>query len=167
MEEKKNVYLTFHKNFVRTDIEYQDRAIGETKTFNQVTLPKGTTIDGVDVGCYQFSPLFVNPSKYRGDNYRDVPMLTNREVWLKKTVLDAEGNPVLDQEGKPEHDTIKVMPQQIKDALDQARTDYIQAQRAKQAPEQGLADRVNIARNGSDALGAQAAPAPARQNVRG
>ena len=31
MPEKKNTYLTLHKNFVRTDIEYTDR----------VTLPKG------------------------------------------------------------------------------------------------------------------------------
>lgn len=64
-EIKKNVYLTLHKNFVRTDIEYTDKVTGESKTFNQVTLPKGTTIDGIDVGCYQFSPLFVNESRFR------------------------------------------------------------------------------------------------------
>ena len=29
MTEKKNTYLTFHKNFVRTDIEYADRETGE------------------------------------------------------------------------------------------------------------------------------------------
>ena len=41
MPEKKNTYLTLHKNFVRTDIEYTDRVTGEVRTFNSVTLPKG------------------------------------------------------------------------------------------------------------------------------
>ncbi|MEI3310163.1 MAG: hypothetical protein V8R48_15370 [Eggerthella lenta] len=40
-EDRKNVYVTLHKDFVRTDIEYADRATGETRTFNSVTLPKG------------------------------------------------------------------------------------------------------------------------------
>ena len=63
MPEKKNTYLTLHKNFVRTDIEYTDRVTGEVRTFNSVTLPKGTVIDGVDVSYYQFSPMFVtNPA---------------------------------------------------------------------------------------------------------
>ena len=65
-EDRKNVYVTLHKDFVRTDIEYADRATGETRTFNSVTLPKGTVIDGTDVGYYQFSPLFVNPSRFKG-----------------------------------------------------------------------------------------------------
>lgn len=101
MPEKKNTYLTLHKNFVRTDIEYTDRETGEVRTFNSVTLPKGTVVDGVDVSYYQFSPMFVNESRYRGENYRDIPLLTDREVWLKKSVLDEDGQPVLDERGKP------------------------------------------------------------------
>ena len=97
MPERKNTYLTLHKNFVRTDIGYTDRVTGEMRTFNSVTLPKGTVIDGVDVSYYQFSPMFVNESRYRGENYRDIPLLTDREVWLKKSVLDENGQPVLDE----------------------------------------------------------------------
>ena len=67
MPEKKNTYLTLHKNFVRTDIEYTDRETGEVRTFNSVTLPKGTVVDGVDVSYYQFSPMFVNESRYRSE----------------------------------------------------------------------------------------------------
>ena len=37
MPEKKNTYLTLHKNFVRTDIEYADRVTGESRTFNSVS----------------------------------------------------------------------------------------------------------------------------------
>ena len=39
-DNKKNVYVTVHKNFVRENIEYPDRKTGETKTFNSVTLPR-------------------------------------------------------------------------------------------------------------------------------
>lgn len=145
MTEKKNTYLTFHKNFVRTDIEYADRETGEAKTFNQVTLPKGTIINGVDMGGYQFSPLFVNESRYRGENYRDVPLLTEREVWLKRTVLDEEGQPVLDESGKPEKDTVKVMPAEIKEAMEQARSRYLQEHGVS------LDERANTAREGSQA----------------
>ncbi len=112
MPEKKNTYLTLHKNFVRTDIEYTDRVTGEVRTFNSVTLPKGTVIDGVDVSYYQFSPMFVNESRYRGENYRDIPLLTDREVWLKKSVLDENGQPVLNGDGKPAKDVVRVMPAQ-------------------------------------------------------
>ncbi len=173
MTEKKNTYITLHKNFVRTDIEYVDKATGETKTFNAATLPKGVVIDGIDVGGYQFSPLFVNESRYRAESFRDIPLLSDREVWLKRSVLDAEGNPVLDEFGKPEKDTMKVMPAQIKEAIDKQRSDYLQArtserEQAKEVPksERGLGDKAADARNGSSALGGQAQAAPQRENAR-
>lgn len=143
MPEKKNTYLTLHKNFVRTDIEYTDRVTGEVRTFNSVTLPKGTVIDGVDVSYYQFSPMFVNESRYRGENYRDIPLLTDREVWLKKSVLDEDGQPVLDERGKPAKDIVRVMPAQIKEALDRNRSEYLQS----------LSEKARGAREGSERLG--------------
>ena len=142
-EDRKNVYVTLHKDFVRTDIEYADRATGETRTFNSVTLPKGTVIDGVDVSYYQFSPMFVNESRYRGENYRDIPLLTDREVWLKKSVLDENGQPVLDGDGRPAKDVVRVMPAQIKEALDRSRSEYLQ----------GLSKKARGAREGSERLG--------------
>ena len=137
MPEKKNTYLTLHKNFVRTDIEYTDRVTGEVRTFNSVTLPKGTVIDGVDVSYYQFSPMFVN------ENYRDIPLLTDREVWLKKSVLDENGQPVLNGDGKPAKDVVRVMPAQIKEALDRSRSEYLQS----------LSEKARGAREGSERLG--------------
>lgn len=143
MPEKRNTYLTLHKNFVRTDIECTDRVTGEVRTFNSVTLPKGTVIDGVDVSYYQFSPMFVNESRYRGENYRDIPLLTDREVWLKKNVLDENGQPVLDGDGRPAKDVVRVMPAQIKEALDRSRSEYLQ----------GLSKKARGAREGSERLG--------------
>lgn len=143
MPEKKNTYLTLHKNFVRTDIEYTDRVTGEVRTFNSVTLPKGTVIDGVDVSYYQFSPMFVNESRYRGENYRDIPLLTDREVWLKKSVLDENGQPVLNGDGKPAKDVVRVMPAQIKEALDRSRSEYLQS----------LSEKARGVREGSERLG--------------
>lgn len=124
MEEKKNVFLTLHKNFVREDIEYADKKTGEKKTFNSVTLPKGTMIGDTDVSYYQFSPRFVNSAKFRGENYRDIPLLADREVRLTKTELDEEGSPVLDEEGHQVKDTIKVMPSQLKEAIDKGNREY-------------------------------------------
>lgn len=143
MPEKKNTYLTLHKNFVRTDIEYADRVTGESRTFNSVTLPKGTVIDGVDVSYYQFSPMFVNESRFRGGNYRDIPLLTDREVWLKKSVLDENGQPIVDENGKPAKDVVRVMPAQIKEALDRSRSEYLQS----------LSEKARGAREGSERLG--------------
>lgn len=169
MTEKKNVYLTLHKNFVRTDIEYADKVTGETKTFNQVTLPKGTVIDGIDAGSYQFSPLFVNESKYRGENFRDIPLLEDREVWLRRTILDAGGQPVLDENGKPEKDTVKEMPQEIKEAVDRQRSEYLAEhahERPKDKERQDLSSKISNARNGSQALDSQGDTARSQENTR-
>mgnify|MGYP007016530559 CR=1 FL=1 len=118
---KKNVYLSFHKNFVREGIPYVDKNTGQAKTFNQVTIPNGTIIDGKDMGGYEFSPLYVNASRFRGEDWRDIPLLADREVWLQKSILDPEGNPVIGENGKRLKDTVKVMPQQIKEAMAEAR----------------------------------------------
>lgn len=142
-DQPKNTYVTLHKNFVRTDIAYTDRRTGEPGTFNSVTLPKGTVIDGQDVSYYQFSPLFVNESRYRGEDYRDIPLLTNREVWLRKSVLDEEGNPVVGEDGAAVKDVVKVMPAQIREALERDRSEYLES----------LSERARSARAGSERLG--------------
>lgn len=141
--EKKNTYITLHKNFVRENIEYVDRKTSEKKTFNSVTLPNDTVIGDKDVSGYQFSPRFVNESKYRGENYRDIPLLTDREVWLKKSVLDENGQPIVDENGKPAKDVVRVMPAQIKEALDRSRSEYLQS----------LSEKARGAREGSERLG--------------
>ena len=130
-ETPKNTYVTLHKNFVRTDIEYADRRTGEVKTFNSVTLPKGTVIDGRDVSYYQFSPLFVNESRYRGEDYRDIPLLTEREVWLRKSILDEDGKPVVGEDGIELKDVVKVMPAQIRDAIERNRSEYLESLSAR------------------------------------
>lgn len=155
-EEKKNTYITLHKNFVRTDIEYLDPKSGEKRTFNSATLPKGTVIEGRDVSYYQFSPMFVNPSKYRGEKFVDIPLLTHKEVWLQRSILDAEGRPVIDEHtGRPAKDTVKVTPAQIKTALDEARKDYLAQRESK---EQSLGARAEHAREGASALSGGSVP---------
>ena len=84
MPEKKNVYISLHEAFVREGIQYTDRATGEQRSFNVVRLPPDTVIEGRDVGGYEFSPLFVNPSRFRGEHWRDVPLLADREVRLSR-----------------------------------------------------------------------------------
>lgn len=145
-DQRKTVYLSFHRNFVREAIPYTDKRTGEQRTFNQVTIPRGTVIDGKDVGGYEFSPLYVNASRYKGDDWRDVPLLADREVWLQKNVLAPEGKPVTDEEGRRLRDTVKVMPQQIKDAIAESRKAWV-AEHGR-----GLAERSADARTVSAAM---------------
>lgn len=155
--QRKNVYLSFHKNFVREQIPYTDKRTGEQKTFNQVTIPNGTVIDGKDMGGYEFSPLYVNQSRFRGENWRDIPLLADREVWLQKSVLDPDGNPVIGEDGKRLRDTVKVMPQRIKEALAEARKAWA-AEHGRDA--QSLSGRAQDARQTSDAMSHEGASRP-------
>ena len=132
MEDKKNVYITVHKSFVREGIEYFDKKTGQMGKFNSVTLPRDTVMDGMDLSFYQFSPLFVNESRFKGEDFRDIPLLADKEVWLKRTVMDPDGNPVTDESGRPVKDTVKVMPAQLKEAVDAGRSRYL-AERAEHA----------------------------------
>lgn len=144
---KKNVYISLHESFIHEGIKYTDKKTGEEKTFNVVRLPKDTIIDGKDVGGCEFSPLYVNPSKFRGENWRDIPLLADREVRLQRSVLDAEGNPVLGEDGKRQKETLVVKPEQIKQALSEARKRYA-AEHAKD--DRGLSERAEAAKEAAD-----------------
>lgn len=145
---KKNVYISLHKAFIHENIKYTDKE-GKEKTFNVVRLPSDTIIDGKDVGGYEFSPLYVNPSKFRGENWRDIPLLADRDIRLQKTVLDAEGRPVLGDDGKRQKESLTVKPEQIKTALSEARKRYAE-EHAKD--ERGLSERAEQAKEASDAM---------------
>ena len=149
MTEKKNVYISLHEAFVREGIQYTDRRTGEQRSFNVVCLPPDTVIDGRDVGGYEFSPLYVNPSRFRGEHWRDVPLLADREVRLSRSVLDAEGRPIVGEDGKREKETMAVMPSQIRDALSEARRRY--AEEASRDG-RGLAGRAAGAKVASESM---------------
>ena len=134
------MYLTVHHKFVHENIPYTDRNTGEEKTFHSVTLPKGTVIDGVDVSYYQFSPMFVNPSRFKGENFRDIPLLAEREVWLKKGLMNPDGTPMKDESGKDMKDIVKVMPAALKEAVDKGRAEFLAS----------LDDKAKDAREASD-----------------
>lgn len=145
---KKNVYISLHKAFIHENIKYTDKE-GKEKTFNVLRLPSDTVIDGKDVGGYEFSPLYVNPSRFRGENWRDIPLLADRDIRLQKTVLDAEGKPVLGDDGKRQKESLTVKPEQIKTALAEARKRYAE-EHAKD--ERGLSERAEQAKEASDAM---------------
>lgn len=146
---KKNVYISLHESFVHEGIKYTDKKTRQEKTFNIVRLPKDTIIDGKDVGGCEFSPLYVNPSKFRGEHWRDIPLLADREVQLRRDVRDIEGNPIVGDDGKREKEVIKATPDQIKTALAEARKRYA-AEHGKD--ERGLAERAQEAKEASDAM---------------
>lgn len=147
--ERKNVYISLHEAFVREGIQYTDRSTGEQRSFNVVRLPPDTVIGGRDVGGYEFSPLYVNPSRFRGEHWRDVPLLADREVRLSRSVLDAEGRPVLDEDGRREKETLVVSPAQIKEALTEARKRYSE-EHARDG--RGLSERAAGARSAAESM---------------
>lgn len=147
---RKKVYVTLHRNLVREGVPYTDRETGEPGTFNVATLPAGCVIDGRDVGGYEFSPRFVDQARFEDpEEYRDIPLLADREVWLRKAVLGADGKPVVDEDGKWVKDTVVVAPQQVKDAV---REVAAQAREEAARDTRGLADRAELARDASAAL---------------
>ncbi len=146
---KKNVYISLHESFVHEGIKYTDKKTGQEKTFNVVRLPKDTVIDGKDVGGCEFSPLYVNPSKFRGEHWRDIPLLADREVQLRRDVRDIEGNPIVGDDGKREKEVIKVTPDQIKTALSEARKRYAE-EHAKD--DRNLSERADAAKEASDSM---------------
>ncbi|HJI12107.1 MAG TPA: DNA gyrase [Adlercreutzia equolifaciens] len=146
---KKNVYISLHESFINENVKYTDKKTGQEKSFNIVRLPKDTIIDGKNVGGFEFSPLYVNPSKFRGEHWRDIPLLADREVQLRRDVRDIEGNPIIGDDGKREKEVIKVTPEQIKTALSEARKRYAE-EHAKD--ERGLSERAEQAKEASDAM---------------
>lgn len=146
---KKNVYISLHESFVKENVKYTDKKTGQEKSFNIARLPKDTVIDGKDVGGFEFSPLYVNPSKFRGEHWRDIPLLADREVQLRRDVRDIEGNPIIGDDGKREKEVVKVTPEQIKTALSEARKRYAE-EHAKD--ERGLSERAEQAKEASDAM---------------
>ena len=147
--ERRNVYISLHEAFVREGIQYADKSTGEQRSFNVVRLPPGTVIDGRDVGGYEFSPLYVNPSRFRGEHWRDIPLLADREVRLSRSVLDAEGRPILREDGRREKETLGVSPAQIKEALTEARKRYSE-ERARDG--RGLSERAAGARDAAESM---------------
>ncbi len=145
---RQRVYLTLHENFVRENIHYQDRKTGEDRSFSLVTLPRGTVIDGEDLGGWQFSALFVDESRFKGEHWRDVPLLAEREVWLRRSVLDADGNPIPDENGRDQVETRKVAPQAIKEALIESRRRWAE----EHAAPRPLAEHAQDARACSEAM---------------
>lgn len=153
MEEKKTVYLTMHEKFVREGVEYTDRSTGERKAFNVVTLPKDTVVNGEDLSYYQFSPLFVDRSRFKGDEFRDIPLQAHKEVWLKKTVMGEDGRPVTDADGRQVKDVVKVMPADLRQAVEDGRSRYVAS----------LGERAENARQGSRAVARGEAPSQGRR----
>ena len=113
------VYLT-----VPTEPYVREVAKRDGTTFNEVKVPAHAEIGGKPLGNgWVFNPLFVDESRY-SSAMSVIPLLADREVRLSRSVLDAEGRPVLREDGRREKETLAVSPAQIKEALTEARKRY-------------------------------------------
>lgn len=115
------VYLNLPETpYVRRDIMRRDG-----KTFNEVKCPDNMQIGEKVLGPgWRFNPLYVNDDE-RNPGMVSIPLLLSREVYLQKDYImrnEATGKfePILDTEGKPIKDTLRVDPLVFKGAFDQA-----------------------------------------------
>ena len=77
---------------------------------------------------------------------------------LRRDVRDIEGNPIVGEGGRREKEVIRVMPEQIREALAEARRRYAE-EHAKD--DRGLAERADAARDASGSM-EKGAPPPFR-----
>lgn len=134
-QEKKaaeKVYIALHEKFV------SESANEEAGTRSWcVQMPKGTKVAGKDVGGYRMYPLFVDKSKFN-ENMMVVPLLADREVWLKKPLIDGDGQYRLDGQGKVVYDTVKVSPADLKASIAAERAEYAESRRATRRPKEDM-----------------------------
>ena len=106
--ERRKVYISLNKAFC-----YQKESEATGRVYNQMTLPKGTMLDGRDIGGYKISPLYMNenrnnPNEMTATYY--IPKDRPLEVKLIKGV-----------------DSEKVDIEKIKEAVDNQKAAYREA----------------------------------------
>lgn len=128
-EHPQPVILTMPSSYCRTYI----KETGES--FHTVILPKGTLLCDVDVGGYYFNPLYLNAPTITGSGqpvrnpaYYEIPLLPDREVWLKKDKVEQVNGRlqgVNDESGKKVYEgIIKCLPRELQSALQVGRESY-------------------------------------------
>ena len=152
-QKRETVFLKLHKAWAKKDLP--NKKTGEK--FNIVTLPPKTMLGLDDVGGFTFSPLFINRDKFDA-SLVVIPLQQDREVWLRKPVGErgADGTfvPKLDKDKKPVFETVKVMPQALKQAIDQSFRNFKQERAAKRAEKQeSVADKTDRAQAAAQAKG--------------
>ena len=118
MSDRPKIDIHMPPSLVREGIEYTDR-YGTPKTFNAVTLPDRCVVGGRDLGGWEFNPLFVNESRAHPD-WKHIPLLADRDVWVSTSKKDADGNYIRDENGRRAKTTVKVDPQALATALEEA-----------------------------------------------
>ena len=113
------VQIHMPPRYVKEGIPFTDRATGEQRTFNAVTLPEGCRLGGRDVSGWEFSPKYVNPSRER-EGWKHIPLLADREVRLSHSTVDEAGRLVRDGNGRRVKEFMEVDPCDLASAISEA-----------------------------------------------
>ena len=116
--DKEKVHIHVKPDMAK-EVEYTDRATGERKSFNVMTLPDGCRLGGQDVSGWEFSPLFVNESSMF-EGWKHIPLLADRTVRLSHSTVDGDGRLVLDGNGKRVKEFMEADPIDLADAIAEA-----------------------------------------------
>ena len=133
MSDKKNVYISFNKAFVKENLKTKD---GET--FHAVTLPKGVIIDGVDRGLYRFTTKYIYDDKFN-DNNRLFSFPADYEMKLTLSQKTEAGK-------WEQADSITVTAEKLKEAVLQERKEYMESNKGKEQ-EEGQAENSDFEEN--------------------
>lgn len=105
------VYLNVHNDFARTGLESRS---GDGQTYNVVTLPKGTIVNGRDIGGGKIYPLdmYIYPNKFN-DNLTTVQYRPDQEIQV-----NLKGG-----------EKVKVNAKELCEGVDAANKNYLSQQR--------------------------------------
>lgn len=88
-QKRNTIYIRINKAFVQKDIE----SVKEPdKTYNRVTMPKNTIVDGKNIGGYSFYPRFILDD-LSIDKVYAIPWQADKEIRLVRGTDEIEVNP--------------------------------------------------------------------------
>ena len=111
----RKVYISLHKSYC---YQMEDR-FREGKTFNVMTMPRGTRLDGKDVGGGKINPLYMGESKFNSNEMTATYYLPQDQSMEIKLSL-------------PDGTYEKVDVEKLKDAIEEQKQAYREQQKERE-----------------------------------
>lgn len=121
--EQNTIEMVIHHAFVK-ERSFTERATGEEKPMWWVQMPPGSKIGEKDVGGYEFAAFNVRETLHAGPNKRSVFVPMNKEIELRRDVLDPDKKPLHDDTGRRVRDVVRATPAEVGASIDRQRAEY-------------------------------------------
>lgn len=115
LPDMKKVYISLHRSYCR---QMEDR-FREGETFNVMTMPKGTTLNGRDIGGARINPRYMGESKFNPNEMTATYYLSpDQSLEIKLNM--------------PDGTFAKVDVEQLKEAIDEQKQAYREQQKQQE-----------------------------------